>query len=1039
MNGIKKGVFSKFCHEKCKAIPPSPDNNNVKKPGFFGLFFCLLAFALAFVLAFAACFSACDLFNPLPETDLENKIDEQVKWAQAEPITVTVAYPQEWGSSPQNGPGNCRDDQRDAGPRVGYTFTVQFDPFPAYSDADWVAYRTSDLPEGNSWYINETSITGTLDNVTAAGKLPLNENEISIIPDGGKSTVLVKTQGAITLIPLCKPQPRIILSNTPLNAKWDDEFPHLHDRDRDITITFAAPLDPSTLKYAPTFIEIMGREVFSEAAFTDQSDLFAQPRYNEDTYTLTILPSGHLPVDWFIEVTLGEGIERDVKGKGMDPVSFSFKTIGITQTITRWNASYNDTDQIIEVAWEVPPEAEGIIPDVRYRVDSGNYTRIPTDSDTQSVVINAPRINDGGVLDGIAPSGLHAYTITIDLGGGITQLGIWNISGMSVNQGNPNPIREISNETQLRNIRNDLNDDYVLTNDIELTEPWTPLGNYDDSPTIYFTGKFYGAGRTITINSFNKATFTGLFGYANNALIRDLTLVFNNTVVSNSTTTHLGALAGYADSSTEIRNIITRGSLSAELSTNEEIYVGGLVGFTGNDVTISNCLADVDIELSCTAAGTDDVFFGGISGDAAVIGVNDIADKDNHRITVDTVVVSGALEIPYSFTSNGKVYLGGLMGRASYSDIRNSWVSGDINCDKAGTGTLYCGGIIGDFNLSTAEDTRYERGSITAGGGGILHLGGGFGRLTNADVSNCRSLALLVSGSRSGPAESVTVGGFAGYLADMETLNGNYSRAEVRATGGSAVYAGGLVGIFSPPATSDYEISECYASGNVYAVRSGSNNNPAIIAAGGLVGCISRETNPSRRISIENSYALGNVSAHGTEGTNVYAGGLVGIVSGAGASPRVYYIQHCFAAGSVSTKSISAAYSSGLVGYISENNSDLLMEYNAALGTSVTAMGASSYARGVLRYPNTVTIFLSNNYALRSMFLGTSVYTASPYPNYSQDLTPVLDGENGEGIAYAELTGSNFWQNTIDFDSGIWDFKGVSRGYPLLKNVGGQW
>ena len=83
----------------------------------------LASFLLRLVLVFI--FSACGLFMPSDPNYL-NKIDKEIAWANAGRLTVTVTYPQEWGSSPQFGAGSRDNVRIYETPRVGYAFTVEF-------------------------------------------------------------------------------------------------------------------------------------------------------------------------------------------------------------------------------------------------------------------------------------------------------------------------------------------------------------------------------------------------------------------------------------------------------------------------------------------------------------------------------------------------------------------------------------------------------------------------------------------------------------------------------------------------------------------------------------------------------------------------------------------------------------------------------------------------------------------------------------------------------------------------------------------------
>jgi hypothetical protein len=344
-------------------------------------------------------------------------------------------------------------------------------------------------------------------------------------------------------------------------------------------------------------------------------------------------------------------------------------------------------------------------------------------------------------------------------------------------------------------------------------------------------------------------------------------------------------------------------------------------------------------------------------------------------------------------------------------------------------------------------------------------MGGGFGNVTNNTMlTNCRSLASLVEGIRSGTSEAARVGGLIGTMYHGELIN-CYARAEVSASGAISVYSGGLMGILEPVSSaSAVIISECYASGNVSAVCSGSEKT----AAGGLIGHIYRGDPGS--ISLLNNYAVGNVSAD-CSGTGVtgsaYAGGLVGLVRDAitanpsNPSPyKQFTIQYCVAAGTVSAKCNSSStttgvysYSGGIVGFMNvylANNSGTLKN-NAAVGTSVTAISAVTGRTIVGRIYGDIGGQVTTpalNYGRNNMFLGTATpYSAPPVALPSRPVNNAT-GSDGANAGNTDFVSTSFWLNPVGLDfntisspaiSGIWSFTGLEgRGYPILVKLGGQ-
>ena len=93
----------------------------------------LIGIIAVFALGFSASpfFANCSLFSGPPDKDLLKKIDAEIAWANAKKLIVTVAFPQEWGTSPQRGENQCGDV------RQGFAFNVEFVPSSAFSLIGW--------------------------------------------------------------------------------------------------------------------------------------------------------------------------------------------------------------------------------------------------------------------------------------------------------------------------------------------------------------------------------------------------------------------------------------------------------------------------------------------------------------------------------------------------------------------------------------------------------------------------------------------------------------------------------------------------------------------------------------------------------------------------------------------------------------------------------------------------------------------------------------------------------------------------------------
>ncbi|WP_461252324.1 hypothetical protein, partial [Treponema sp. R8-4-B8] len=137
---------------------------------------------------------------------------------------------------------------------------------------------------------------------------------------------------------------------------------------------------------------------------------------------------------------------------------------------------------------------------VSYRLNNGVSNTLTNSSNTTAVINGVGKLNDSDVEKGSGVSGIQEYAVFIELyAQGImesrTTFKIWNFPGMSVSKANP--AVEVKTQVELAAMKDGLNKQYVLADDINITGAWAPIG----SNTAPFRGKLYGAGHTITINS----------------------------------------------------------------------------------------------------------------------------------------------------------------------------------------------------------------------------------------------------------------------------------------------------------------------------------------------------------------------------------------------------------------------------------------------------------------------------------------------------------------------------------------------------------
>jgi hypothetical protein len=538
---------------------------------------------------------------------------------------------------------------------------------------------------------------------------------------------------------------------------------------------------------------------------------------------------------------------------------------------------------------------------------------------------NAPRLDASGVREGRAVSGVNSYSIYLeavseDLSEATSEtLKIWNVPGMSVKSANPAveitdaagfsgiPVSGLAGKT------------YVLANDITLAAGWTPAGT--DAANA-FQGKFYGAGRTITVsgNPAASGSYTGLFGYTEGAEIRDLQVYYAVNVNAGASATRIGGLAGYAGGGTKIRNVLVTGAGNAALiyTSGAGPYIGGIAGhLEGGGSRMENAYASLNLKVS-TSAG---IFAGGMVGYLSAASLKDC-------------LWAGNLECSSSTTS-GLSRLGGIAGSFRSAadlnpapELRNAVARGNIT---AAGGAICAGGLTGEAYSSTGQtrqiiaDSYYENGYIRVDANSTIfsYAGGLFGRFPNdntgPEVTGCWSRAGGIAASQAGDG-GIALGGFCGVAYPTE-IEGCYSESPltlIEAPLTSNIFVGGFIGYME--IKMEGRITSCYAKADLNVI--GRRHY-----TGGLFGYAIGDGN----FVLRNSYAAGNVSSAAT--TESYTGGLIGRLGCANA-----LISGCWTSGSVHARGspgkTNVLYAGGLVGHMtdSHNIKNITIENSYALG-----------------------------------------------------------------------------------------------------------
>jgi len=248
-------------------------------------------------------------------------------------------------------------------------------------------------------------------------------------------------------------------------------------------------------------------------------------------------------------------------------------------------------------------------------------------------------------------------------------------------------------------------------------------------------------------------------------------------------------------------------------------------------------------------------------------------------------------------------------------------------------------------------------------------------------------------------------------------------------------------------------IQRSYASGSVTVVKSNGGDS----CVGGFMG--RGRTGASGNTSLEDCYALGNVSVNQNSGT-VYASGLIGQ-----SLNREVTINRCFSAGSVLVQSSGGAevYAGGLYGNTWNGDGSSLRPrtdtvFNSAvLCASITVKtSGAKYIGRVYGRCNTEDPTVdqpragNNNYALDTMrFEVSNSASAVSFPFWDGTGTapavyrtiPSSDDatlKNGQDASDSAFRSQSFWSG-LGYTSTVWDLGTplTSKGYPTLRGVGG--
>ena len=180
---------------------------------------------LLFLLFMSCLLSGCDLFNNLPENDLERKIDDKIAFSLAAPADLKI----------ESIPGSVNTVTLNAaGQKQGYGFNVFFTANPEWTFTGWEAVFSENLHD----YLN-----GSRNNLLSMPTIEIIDAKDENGNPTGEAKITVFTGAAIILIPHCVERPFVVSSNIPLN------FTDRKVTNYPINIWFSREIDPDSVGF----------------------------------------------------------------------------------------------------------------------------------------------------------------------------------------------------------------------------------------------------------------------------------------------------------------------------------------------------------------------------------------------------------------------------------------------------------------------------------------------------------------------------------------------------------------------------------------------------------------------------------------------------------------------------------------------------------------------------------------------------------------------------------------------------------------------
>ena len=300
--------------------------------------------------------------------------------------------------------------------------------------------------------------------------------------------------------------------------------------------------------------------------------------------------------------------------------------------------------------------------------------------------------------------------------------------------------KPISTAEDLKAIANDLDGDYILTNDIDISgENWTPIGTIEEP----FKGTLDGDGHTISgltieeeLYMENEEYYIGLFGvlqggsHTNAVTISDLTL--EGTIVLrggqgiDNEELELWLQAGTLAAEVNwaiFDNCTNRVNITADFSMTHDtddmnLYVGGMVGGCNDNshMYFKQCTNEGKITVKVNGGEEVMAYTGGLIGrGVADIAIQECTNKGNITVSTKTSDVEGGQTVV--------TYTGGMAGDLIIADLVDCINHADIHCyaeikekPEFSPSGEYClaGGMAGKERAGITKENLQNTGNISS-------------------------------------------------------------------------------------------------------------------------------------------------------------------------------------------------------------------------------------------------------------------------------------------------------------------------------------